>query len=94
MSDYGGSTAVKQYLNGQGLQCKAILFLDNCAAHPGQDVLRSNDGLIQWFSTGVPRHPGCHLLPLGVPQALPHLHTALFYFLLIPLSMLNLMIVL
>ena len=38
---------VKQYLNGQGLQCKAILFLDNCAAHPGQDVLRSNDGLIQ-----------------------------------------------
>ena len=38
---------VKQYLKGQGLQCKAILFLDNCAAHPDQDVLRSRDGLIQ-----------------------------------------------
>ena len=37
--------------------------------------------LNQWFSTGV-------------PQALLHIHTALFYFILIPLSMLNLMIVL
>ena len=29
---------VKQYLHCQGLECKTILFHDNCAAHPDPDV--------------------------------------------------------
>ena len=36
--------AVKQHLQAKGLPCKAILLIDNCAAHPDEDLLCSHDG--------------------------------------------------
>lgn len=39
--------SVIQYLNSIGLPCRAILLLDNCAAHPNRDVLSRHDGAIK-----------------------------------------------
>ena len=39
--------AVKQHLQHKGLPCKAVLLIDNCAAHPGEDLLCSHDGQIK-----------------------------------------------
>jgi len=37
---------VRSYLKLKNLPPKAILFVDNCSAHPDEDLLKSDDGLI------------------------------------------------
>ena len=39
--------AVKQHLQAKGLPCKAKLLIDNCAAHPDEDLLFSHNGQIK-----------------------------------------------
>ena len=39
--------AVKRHLQHKSLPCKAVLLIDNCAAHPDEDMLCSYDGQIR-----------------------------------------------
>ena len=40
------NTFVRKKLNAYGQECKAVLVLDNCSAHPEEDKLVSDDGKI------------------------------------------------
>jgi hypothetical protein len=38
---------VQKYSRDKNIEPKAILFIDNCAAHPEEDILISHDGMIR-----------------------------------------------